>query len=630
MHVLLTTRTQAHNGGNPDAANGGFRRMPRALTLAALLLLSSFSLRLAGGEGADNPAESAAQPAPNLAGGGGEPTLADAAPLPPILSPVFQRTPQEMDQLLSSPVPPEAEAYDYPQYAQHLRLLQAAATLVQNRGLESFMDFRDGGEWFEPAKGRYVAVFAQDGRCLFDAAAPYRSTTAFQQLCPEGLFSASDVGRPFWRFGFRRNPRSGGYERQAAACMAVRSDRDRLLLVCLYLSGPVLPIDRRFAAGLCDEAAALVAQNPEQSVAYLNESKPGSRFCPFAGMFIVVADENGVLLANTRAPALMGRNLRLQSDTAGGQPLKQIVEKLKTAGSVWYCGDLPMPGREQAQRCVAYVQSVRHQEKRYLVGCVLLPQDLSQARLAHGVKQYDRLIGALATAYADPFAPARGLRETGLQFQGALTLPAGSGSSLETTASLAALYGARLADFCYAAAFDESAAALRAAEEADKVWRERLRMGDSVEALGSLSLVRLLDGIPQTPSGAGRGAREIWHRILDHTLYGEVHFQTGLNILYGACLEGLFTSSRLALTGKPAQAAAALQESQRQGRALVGLIGLGQELAMPEAHRLAQRLEPLREILLKEQLNPADLGRLREESARLRAELIRGNDSANR
>ncbi len=576
-------------------------------------------------EDSDNPAESAGQALPGGTAGVAAIDAATPPPLPQLLSPIFQRTPQEMDQLLGSPDLPAAGAYDYPQYALNLRLLEAAAKLVQERGLDATSDFREGGKWYEAGKGRYLAIFAPDGRCLFDAAAPYRSTAPFQQIRPEGLFSEKDLGRSFWRFGFWRNPQTGAYERQIAACLPVRSEHDGPLLVCLYLSSQILPVDRQFAAGLCNEAAALVMQGGELAFPLFHSNATAGRFCPLPGMFIVVADENGTLLANSRSPAMMGRNLRLQTDAAGGQPLKQIVEKLKTGGSLWYSGDMLLPGRQGIQHCVVYVESVKHQEKRYLVGCVLLPDELTQARLAREVKQYDRLIRALAAAYADPFAPARSLRGQGLQFQGALTLPAGSGAGLEAPAALAALYGARLADFTYAAAFDEPAAALRTAEEADRVWRERLRMGDSVEALGSLSLVRLLDDTPQKPSQADRGTLALWQRILDNTLYGEVRFQTGLSVLYGTFLEELFTGSRLALTGKPERAAAVLQECQKQGRALFGLVSLGQELGMPEAHRLAEHLEPLREILLKEQLNPADLGRLREESARLRGELIRGN-----
>lgn len=572
------------------------------------------------GHAADSPSESAGQSLPEL-----NPVLAVEASSRSAPS-FFERTPQQMDELLSSGSALAPDAFDYPAYQTTRQLLLAAGRLVEERGREAALDFHLGGKWYDLKRGRYIALYEQNGNCVFNAVFPFRAEPAFRFATPQNNFELSDIGSVFWRFGFWRNPATNLYEPQVAACLPVNTPQSGPLLVVLNLSAPHMPYDRYFASALCAEAVASVARSGDQALVTIGEG--GVRFAPLPGVSVVVADESGAILVHSSNPALASHSLQVQADASGSSPLKKILQTLRdgSEAGVWYSGSLPVSGRDAPTPCLLYVRRAQHEDKRYLVATLLFPSELTQKYLTQGIKQYDQLIQALAAAYADPYSVAEGLHDAGFSFQRALVIPAEE--KLRSAEGLweraAQLYGARFADYCYAASFDEVPLTLSTGEEADALWREQLHIGDSIEKLGNISLRWLPGNGAALSPNFGVEVRSVWERILNGTLYGEANLGLGLNVLYGCFVESLFVSSRLVLAGNSEQAALAMRECQKQGRALGGLIALGCELNHPAAWRLQSALDGMREIFLKELLNPADLARLREESARLRGEILRG------
>lgn len=542
-------------------------------------------------------------------------TAALAAP-----PPYFDLASAVMDERLADLTPPKNGEYDYAQYRILSQLLEAAARMVAERGTEAFTDFQPGGQWFDPAKGRYLSVYDQSGRCLFNADAPYRAGPLFQPLTRQELFTSDEVGKLRWRQQCWRTGRGANLVRQVAAQMAVHGPRGRDYLVCLHAAAPLLPYDRGFAISLADEAAQLVCAQGERSFNRFNQ--PGTPFTALPGVGVFVSDEKGTLLTSSLEPELMGRNFADLKDETGKSPARQMLT-LATRGGGWYSGTIQHPLKGKPVRLMAYARAATSQNQKYLVGVILLPGQLRQEVLNAQLRDLRQPLSPLAAEFIDSYSLARALKNNGAPYQSTLAFPAENAKALASWPAYARLAGARGFDFCYAAVYEQDADATAFAKETDRLWRDELMVHELTQDLSDLSLTRLWTMTRQDPGRLAQELRRLNAEIMEEAFSDLKNTQLALCYQYGKLVEALFIGTQLMASGSPEDALRALAGSRKDLVALHEASIRAAQEQLPLAEEMAFKLKPLRELFSKGTLNPADLTRLRTESARLRVDMLR-------
>lgn len=120
------------------------------------------------------------------------------------------------------------------------------------------------------------------------------------------------------------------------------------------------------AKGLAEKAATYVKANgKEKGLAEINDPKG-----PFVkgDLYVVVADFNGISLANPVQPKLNGRNLLDVKDGSGKPFMKEVVDIAKTKGSGWVTYSWTNPETKKLQPKKSWVQRVEGHDVLVICG----------------------------------------------------------------------------------------------------------------------------------------------------------------------------------------------------------------------------------------------------------------------
>lgn len=120
------------------------------------------------------------------------------------------------------------------------------------------------------------------------------------------------------------------------------------------------------AKTLAEKASAYAKANgKDKAVAEINN--PQGQFVK-GELFVVAGDFNGVTLANSGSPKLVGINLLNMKDPGGKLFMKDIVETAKTKGSGWVAYDKYSPGTKKVRPWKSWVQKVEGNDMWVMCG----------------------------------------------------------------------------------------------------------------------------------------------------------------------------------------------------------------------------------------------------------------------
>ncbi|MFZ5586922.1 MAG: cache domain-containing protein [Thermodesulfobacteriota bacterium] len=146
-------------------------------------------------------------------------------------------------------------------------------------------------------------------------------------------------------------------------------------LACLHCPAPAAAAgsaaqDKEVKA-LVKKAVKLVKAKGQAAFAEINA--PGGPWRR-GDTAIFVTDAKGLEVANAAYPELVGKNLWGHKDPDGRLVVQEQWKLVKAKGKGWYECKWPKPGSDQAVACRVYLEGVKVNGRRHLVGAGYFPQ----------------------------------------------------------------------------------------------------------------------------------------------------------------------------------------------------------------------------------------------------------------
>ncbi len=263
--------------------------------------------------------------------------------------------------------------YLYEDTRQLVKLVEDAATQVENRGKAAFPDFGvQGSRWFNDKT--YVFIYETDGTCAFHAITP--------ALVGRNLMDMRDLhGKPVIRLvtdiAKKPEPRATGWlfylwEERTEFTPSWKVSYIRKAVApdgTVYAIGCGLynfKVEKLFVKERVDQAAALLEEKGEQA-AFAEFINPAGPF-QFLDTYVFVMDSQGRTLVDPAFPTIGTRDLSGFQDAVGHYVVREILEKLQKTDSAWLQYLRPKTGAILPSRKVVYVRKVYSGGKTFYVG----------------------------------------------------------------------------------------------------------------------------------------------------------------------------------------------------------------------------------------------------------------------
>lgn len=271
-----------------------------------------------------------------------------------------------------TPVRAGGVVYDHQETRDLVALVNQAAEQVQTKGTAAFAEFRVPGSRWRHGE-TYIFVLDPQGNMLVH---PDPSMQGKNEL------NLEDVnGRPIIRGLIAAATMSPDkpdgwyhYEWPVPGGILPRWKSSYVRLVTApsgkkYIVGAGMYNDRMERAFVVDQVKDAVAEIDKsgRSAFPLFHDPKG----PFIAKdsYIFVIDANGVDLVNPGFPNLEGRNILNVKDTQGKQPIREMLNVVRTSGSGWVDYMWPKPGESVSTQKSAYVSKAKLGNEWVLVGC---------------------------------------------------------------------------------------------------------------------------------------------------------------------------------------------------------------------------------------------------------------------
>lgn len=263
--------------------------------------------------------------------------------------------------------------YLYEDTRQLVKLVEDAATEVENRGKDAFADFGvHGSRWFNDKY--YLFIYEASGTCVFHPITPalvgrnlidmkdYNGKPVIRNITdicrkPEQrasgwvfyLWEERTEFTPNWKISYIRK--------------AVAPDGSIYAVGCGLYN---FKIEKVFVKERVDQAAALLEAEGEEA-AFAEFTNPAGPY-QFLGTYIFVMDSHGQTLVDPAFPTIGNRDLSNFRDAVGHYVVKEILEKLEKSDSAWVQYLRPKTGAILPSRKVVYVRKVCARGKTFYVG----------------------------------------------------------------------------------------------------------------------------------------------------------------------------------------------------------------------------------------------------------------------
>ena len=266
------------------------------------------------------------------------------------------------------------EVYDQPGNRAAVELVDAAGAQIRQKGAAALPAFRvKGSRWFQG--DRYVFVLNPAGEILVYPPDPALETG--NMTSAQSALQTSEGRRTGLRFLEAANSRRGcGWVHYRIPRPGQQSPQwkstyvERFVApnnqVFLVGSGAYdSRMEKAFAVDEVEAAAALIAKEGRQAFAQLRD--PKGRFI-FHDTYVFVNDTAGVELVNPAFPALEGKNLSANRDSAGQFFVRDYIRLATSQGSGWVRYQWPRPSDPgKAVTKLTYVREVKTPQGETLV-----------------------------------------------------------------------------------------------------------------------------------------------------------------------------------------------------------------------------------------------------------------------
>ena len=266
------------------------------------------------------------------------------------------------------------KVYDQPDNRAAVELVDAAGAQIRQKGAAALPEFRvKGSRWFQG--DRYVFVLNPAGEILVYPPDPALETG--NMTSAQSALQTSEGRRTGLRFLEAANSRRGcGWVHYRIPRPGQQSPQwkstyvERFVApnnqVFLVGSGAYdSRMEKAFAVDEVEAAAALIAKEGRQAFAQLRD--PKGRFI-FHDTYVFVNDTAGVELVNPAFPALEGKNLSANRDSAGQFFVRDYIRLATSQGSGWVRYQWPRPSDPgKAVTKLTYVREVKTPQGETLV-----------------------------------------------------------------------------------------------------------------------------------------------------------------------------------------------------------------------------------------------------------------------
>lgn len=273
----------------------------------------------------------------------------------------------------ASAAPARTDAYLYEDTRRLVGFVEAAATLVEQRGAGAFAELgRPGSRW--RTSPTYLFVYDRGGTCVVHGLNP--------GLVGRNLLALRDaLGKPVVAeiVDLARQPERDAsrwifylWEEQTELqpswkASYVRKAQGPDGTVYLVGSGSSsLKVEKVFVQGEVDAAAELLRQQGPAAT-FRELQAPGSRFY-FLGSFVYVLDARGHSVVDPAYPTIEGRDMSGFRDAVGRPVVREVLQKLAKHDSAWVQYLWHKPGEMLPSRKLMYVRKVEVDGAALLVG----------------------------------------------------------------------------------------------------------------------------------------------------------------------------------------------------------------------------------------------------------------------
>lgn len=252
-------------------------------------------------------------------------------------------------------------------------LVEDAASLLEKEGDDAFLEFgTKGSRWLTGET--YLFAYTPDGTTVFHPISP--------ELQGENVIGLKDIdGKPIVQeiVDIARNPAQNA----SGWVFYLWQDQRQLTPIwkASYIRKAVTPqgktyligsglynikVEKSFVADRVKLAGdLLLAAGKEEAFRQFRDN--ASPFV-FLDTYVFVLSETGETLVDPAFPTLSGRNMLAFKDAVGFQPIRQLIEKLKTADEAWVQFLWPKPGAVVPSRKLVYARKITLNGETLIVG----------------------------------------------------------------------------------------------------------------------------------------------------------------------------------------------------------------------------------------------------------------------
>jgi signal transduction histidine kinase len=277
-----------------------------------------------------------------------------------------------------------ADDYEYPESGNIVRLVEAAADLVRQRGEAAFADFgRKDSRWQQGEA--YVFVLDPQGDMLVhpDDALRGRNQRDLKDINGKpiirGLIEAATAqpGRPEGWYHYQWPIPGGLLPRwKSSYVRSVEAPSGRT-----YIVGSGIYNDRMERAFVVDAVVHAVGEIEQHGKAAFATFRDPTGPYLAKDAYIWVNDLNGVELANPAFRSLEGKSLLDMTDANGKYVYREMIGLIRAGGDGWVDYAWPRPGQSVPSRKSAYVHAASLDGQVVVVGCGVYLDDAPRAFL---------------------------------------------------------------------------------------------------------------------------------------------------------------------------------------------------------------------------------------------------------
>lgn len=263
--------------------------------------------------------------------------------------------------------------YTYQDTKNLVSLVEDAAHLLETEGDAAFTEFgQPGSRWFN--RDTYLFAYTPDGTAAFHPVSPelvgqnviglqdLNGKRVVQEIVDVAKLPEPDANR--WVFYLWQDQRQLSPIWKASYIRKAITPAGKVYLIGSGLYD--IKVEKAFVTRRVTRAVELLKKAGKQEA--FRQFRDNASSFVFLGTYVFVLSETGETLVDPAFPNMSGRSMLGFRDAVGFEPIRQLVEKLKTADEAWVQFLWPAPGAVVPSRKLVYARKVTVNGETMIVG----------------------------------------------------------------------------------------------------------------------------------------------------------------------------------------------------------------------------------------------------------------------